>query len=62
MTSPHAKGWLPDFLFLAAIWGSSFLFMRVASIELGALPTAAIRVAIASIFLLPHHAGQRPLD
>lgn len=53
MTSPHAKGWLPDFLFLGAIWGSSFLFMRVASIELGALPTAAIRVAIASVFLLP---------
>ena len=53
MTSPHAKGWLPAFLILAAIWGSSFLFMRVASIELGALPTAAIRVAIASVFLLP---------
>jgi hypothetical protein len=32
MTAPHAKGWLPDFLILAAIWGSSFLFMRVASI------------------------------
>jgi drug/metabolite transporter (DMT)-like permease len=53
MTSLHAKSWLPDFLILAAIWGSSFLFMRVASIELGALPTAAIRVAIASVFLLP---------
>ena len=38
---------------LAAIWGSSFLFMRLAAVELGALPTAAIRVAIASAFLLP---------
>ena len=53
MTSPHAKGWLADFLILAAIWGSSFLFMRLAAVELGALPTAAIRVGIASLFLLP---------
>ena len=53
MTTSHAKGWLADFLILAAIWGSSFLFMRVAALDLGALPTAAIRVAIASVFLLP---------
>ncbi len=53
MTSSPAKGWLADFLILAAIWGSSFLFMRLAALELGALPTAAIRVAIASLFLLP---------
>jgi len=53
MPSSHAKGWLTDFLILAAIWGSSFLFMRVAAVELGALPTAALRVAIASVFLLP---------
>ena len=53
MTSSHAKGWLADFLILAAIWGSSFLFMRIAAVELGPLPTAAIRVAIAAIFLLP---------
>ncbi|MFM7025411.1 MAG: DMT family transporter [Limnohabitans sp.] len=38
---------------LAAIWGSSFLFMRIAAAELGALPTAALRVAIASAFLWP---------
>jgi len=53
MNTSHTKGWLADFLLLAAIWGSSFLFMRVAAVELGALPTAAIRVAIASAFLLP---------
>lgn len=53
MTSSHAKGWLADFLLLAAIWGASFLFMRLAAIELGALPTAALRVGIASLFLLP---------
>jgi drug/metabolite transporter (DMT)-like permease len=53
MTTSHAKGWLADFLILAAIWGSSFLFMRLAAVELGPLPTAAIRVAIAATFLLP---------
>ena len=53
MNSSHAKGWLADFLILAAIWGSSFLFMRLASAELGALPTAAVRVGIASLFLTP---------
>ena len=38
---------------LAAIWGSSFLFMHIATIEFGALPTAAVRVSIAALFLLP---------
>lgn len=40
-------------MLLAAIWGSSFLFMRVSVIEFGPLPTAAVRVAIAAAFLLP---------
>jgi drug/metabolite transporter (DMT)-like permease len=42
-----------DFVLLAAIWGGSFLFMRLAVVDLGPLPTAALRVAIASAFLLP---------
>jgi drug/metabolite transporter (DMT)-like permease len=42
-----------DFVALAAIWGSSFLFMRLAVVEFGPLPTAAVRVVIASAFLLP---------
>ena len=54
MNSPHPKKpWLIDFVLLAAIWGSSFLFMRLGTIEFGALPTAGVRVAIASLFLLP---------
>jgi drug/metabolite transporter (DMT)-like permease len=47
------KPWLIEFLVLAATWGSSFLFMRLATLEFGALPTAGIRTAIASAFLLP---------
>ncbi len=38
---------------LSAIWGASFLFMRMGSAELGALPTAALRVAVAAMFLWP---------
>ncbi len=54
MNSPHPKHpWLRDFVLLAAIWGSSFLFMRLGTVEFGALPTAGVRVAIASLFLLP---------
>lgn len=44
---------LADFLLLAAIWGASFLFTRLAVGEFGALPTAFMRVAVAAAFLLP---------
>ena len=37
---------------LGAIWGSSFLFMRVAAPELGAVPLITLRVGIAALFLL----------
>ncbi len=47
------KNWVTDFALLAAIWGSSFLFMRISAVEFGPLPTAAVRVAIAALFLLP---------
>lgn len=40
-------------MLLAALWGASFLFMRLATVEFGALPTAALRVGIAALFLLP---------
>ena len=53
MTSSPARPWVRDFLLLALIWGSSFLFMRIAAQELGALPTAALRVTIAALFLWP---------
>jgi drug/metabolite transporter (DMT)-like permease len=50
---PQKKPWLTDFVLLAALWGSSFLFTRFGTLEFGALPTAGLRVAIASILLLP---------
>lgn len=42
-----------DFVVLAAIWGASFLFMRLAVGDFGVVCTAAVRVTIASLFLLP---------
>jgi drug/metabolite transporter (DMT)-like permease len=42
-----------DFVALAAIWGASFLFMRLAVGDFGVVCTAAVRVTIASLFLLP---------
>jgi drug/metabolite transporter (DMT)-like permease len=52
-TTRQRKPWARDFALLAAIWGSSFLFMRMGVVEFGPLPTAGVRVAIAALFLLP---------
>jgi drug/metabolite transporter (DMT)-like permease len=41
------------FLFIAAAWGASFLFMRLAVPELGALPVAFLRLALAGLLLSP---------
>ncbi len=38
---------------LAALWGASFLFMRLGARDFGAVALAALRVAIASAVLLP---------
>ncbi|GAC1524938.1 MAG: DMT family transporter [Collimonas sp.] len=42
-----------ELLFLAAIWGASFLFMRVGTPEFGPVPLIALRVGIAALVLLP---------
>jgi drug/metabolite transporter (DMT)-like permease len=47
------KGWLVDLVLLGALWGASFLFMRIGAAEFGALPAAAVRVGVATLFLLP---------
>src|SRR5688572_23302301 len=41
-----------DLVLLGAIWGASFLFMRVAVPEFGPIPLIAARVGIAAAFLL----------
>ncbi|OXH86753.1 EamA family transporter, partial [Burkholderia multivorans] len=38
---------------LAAIWGASFLFMRMGAPEFGVIPLIALRVAIAAMLLSP---------
>ncbi len=50
---PNPRRWLIDLVLLGALWGASFLFMRIAAPEFGALPAAAVRVGIAALFLLP---------
>lgn len=56
MTPPERArpaSWVIDFVLLAALWGASFMFMRTATLEFGALPTATLRVGIAALMLLP---------
>ena len=42
-----------EFVLLAALWGSSFLFTRLSAAEFGIVPTAGLRVGLAALFLLP---------
>lgn len=44
---------LLDLTLLAALWGASFLFMRIAADDFGPVVLIALRVLIATIFLLP---------
>ena len=53
MTTNNNKAWVVDFVLLAAIWGASFMFMRVASKEFGVFPAAGLRVCVATLFLVP---------
>jgi drug/metabolite transporter (DMT)-like permease len=45
--------WPAEFVLLGAIWGSSFLFTRIATLDFGVVPMAAVRVLIAAACLLP---------
>ncbi len=45
--------WIIDLILLAALWGASFLLMRLGAAEFGALPTACLRVMIGGLCLLP---------
>jgi len=42
-----------DLILLGAVWGGSFLLMRISVVEFGSFATAGVRVAIAALFLMP---------
>jgi drug/metabolite transporter (DMT)-like permease len=42
-----------ELVLLAALWGASFLFMRLGAHEFGPIPLAAVRVGLASVMLIP---------
>ena len=44
---------LGELFTLAALWGASFLFMRIGASEFGAVPLSGLRVAGASLVLMP---------
>jgi drug/metabolite transporter (DMT)-like permease len=52
---------LLELLTLAALWGASFLFMRLGAGEFGPVALSALRVAGATLFLLPLLAAHRQL-
>ena len=52
-TASRSTPWIPEFVLLAAIWGASFLFTRIGTVEFGVWATAGLRVLIATLFLLP---------
>lgn len=44
---------ISELVLLAAIWGASFLFMRTATPEFGAIPLVLVRTLVAALSLLP---------
>src|SRR5690606_23162940 len=52
---PVARDWLSaiELLGLGAIWGASFLFMRVAAPEFGALALVEVRLVSGALVLAP---------
>jgi drug/metabolite transporter (DMT)-like permease len=47
------REWVPEFVLLALLWGSSFLFMHEGAQAFGAFPTAWVRVTLAALMLTP---------
>jgi len=52
-TCARPAPWVGEFGLLAALWGASFLFMRLGASEFGPLPMAGLRVTLATLFLWP---------
>ena len=55
LSDTRERGWLTplELALLGAIWGASFLFMRVAARDFGAMPLVEVRLALGSLVLLP---------
>ena len=55
LETPATRAWLTplELGVLGAIWGASFLFMRVAVHDFGAIPLVEVRLALGSLVLLP---------
>ena len=53
---------LIDLIALAALWGASFLFIRLGAVEFGPVPLAAMRCLGAVLFLLPILVWRRQTD
>lgn len=51
-----------EFILLAAIWGASFLLMKLGASDFGPFLTAFLRVLLASVFLLPLLVWRGQLD
>lgn len=55
VAAPAVRDWRTpvEMLGLAAVWGASFLFMRVAAPEFGAAALVEVRLALGAVILLP---------
>lgn len=53
--APVSASWLTPLELggLAAVWGASFMFMRIAAADFGPLPLVAVRLVLGSLVLLP---------
>jgi drug/metabolite transporter (DMT)-like permease len=53
--SPATSAWLTpaELLLLGAVWGGSFLFMRIAAKDFGAFALVEVRLALGALILLP---------
>jgi len=51
---------LLQLIVLAALWGASFLFIRVGVVEFGVAPLMALRVGIGAVFLIAMLLARRP--
>ena len=55
LDSPNPQAWRTplELALLGAIWGASFMFMRVASKDFGAAPLVEVRLVLGALVLLP---------